>query len=263
MVDQNLIQYIKDAKAKGASKDVIRQVLVESGWQQQQVDDAFSFIELQGNLPPAPLPDLHQIPPQQQAPVPTVTKKPRKPRTVSPYSSILFVALLFSLMILMNNLVYDLIERFAPYAGDFYSTPAYKDLCSYENRYNLKYDNTNPCSPDSKQYKQIQEEYKTLHNKDINRKLVIGAVVIIPFWLITAVLYFLLREYRERLSVLLMPYYITSVWLLIWLLFQTSIFILNTNTAFGVYMVLILLGAVLTGAVWAIQHYRNNSKLTA
>ncbi|MBI2064847.1 MAG: hypothetical protein HYT62_02195 [Candidatus Yanofskybacteria bacterium] len=230
MVDPNLINYIKDSRLQGASDDVIRQVLITAGWQEQQINDAFAFLNLQNApLPPMPAPvypSASSLQPQtpEQSPKPNT---PLKPRVVSPYSSLLAVVLFISLMILMNNLIYDLIDYFDPSIN--YNSNSY---------------------------------YDGFNSGDATIKLTVSAFIVVPFWFITFLLYYFYREKGEKLRVLLTPYYITSGWLLIWLLFQVSLLLLNSNAAFGVYLVLILMGAVLTGVVWGIQRYRNVSKTT-
>lgn len=231
MVDPNLVNYIKDSRSQGASDDIIRQALFSAGWQEQQVNDAFSFINLP-NVPtpvtPAPIyPPISPVPQSQTLEQPLKQNKPVKPRIVSPYSSLLAVVLFISLMILMNNLIYDLIDYFDPSIN--YNSNSY---------------------------------YDSFSSGDATIKLTVSAFVVVPFWFITFLFYYFYREKGEKLRVLLTPYYITSGWLLIWLLFQVSLLLLNSNAAFGVYFVLILMGAVLTGVVWGIQRYRNISKTT-
>lgn len=231
MVDPNLVNYIKNSRSQGASDDVIRQALFNAGWQEQQVNDAFSFINLpNAPVPVAPASAYPQVSstPQSQTPEQTPKQvKPAKPRVVSPYSSLLAVVLFISLMILMNNLIYDLIDYFDSSIN--YNSNSYYDSYS---------------------------------SGDATIRLTVSASVVVPFWFITFLLYYFYREKGEKLRVLLAPYYITSGWLLIWLLFQVSLLLLNSNAAFGVYFVLILMGAVLTGVVWGIQRYRNISKTT-
>ena len=228
MVDPNLIKYIKDARLQGASDDVIKQVLLNTCWQEQQINDGFVFINLESAspIPSAPVPTSPSVSPELAQPQisgqPVKEKISIKPRTDSPYASLLAVVLFLSLMILMNNLIYDLIDYFDPSID--YNTPAYSSFSS----------------------------------GDPSIKLTVSAFVVVPFWFITFLLYYFYHD--KKLKVLLSPYYVTSGWLLIWLLFQVSLLLLSSNATFGVYFVLILMGVVLTGVVWGIQRYRNLNK---
>lgn len=227
MVDPNLVSYIKDSRKQGASDDVIKQSLFGAGWNEQQINDAFSFINLPNvPIPAAPTPSISPESQPQTLKQPLKQNKPVKPRTASPYSFLLSIVLFVSLMILMNNLIYDLIDYFDPSISHNGTT--------YNSSFN---------------------------SGDDTIRLTVSAFVIVPFWFITFLFYYFYREKGKKLRVLLAPYYITSGWLLIWLLFQVSFLLLNSNAAFGVYFVLILMGVVLTGVVWGIQRYRNMNKI--
>jgi hypothetical protein len=56
MANQQLIDYIRQAQARGYQKDAIRQSLLKSGWQQLDVDDAFYALGQSGGYmqPSAP-----------------------------------------------------------------------------------------------------------------------------------------------------------------------------------------------------------------
>lgn len=224
MVDPNLTNYIKSSKSQGASDGVIKQALLNAGWQEQQISDAFSLINLQdAPSPPAP---SHAYQPPSANPQPQAIRRtakrsePRPPKLTSPYSSLLSVVLFVSLMILMNNLIYDLVKFVDPnVSGGAYFT--------------------------------------SFSSGKASMSLTVSSFVIVPFWFITFLLNHFYREKRKRLGVLLMPYYITSGWLLVWLLFQVGFMLLNSDATFGVYFVLILLGAVLTGVTWAFQRYKS------
>ena len=58
MVDQRLIDFIKNTLKKGYSEQQIKKALIEKGWQQSQVDEAFNTVrspiqikELKDRLP--------------------------------------------------------------------------------------------------------------------------------------------------------------------------------------------------------------------
>ena len=48
MADQEVIDYIKQALASGREQDSIRQALLGVGWSATEVDDAFFFLEQDG-----------------------------------------------------------------------------------------------------------------------------------------------------------------------------------------------------------------------
>ena len=57
MVDDRLIEYIKNSLNRGISEANIRNSLVKSGWSKSDIDNAFSYLRMQPqNTPPAPLP---------------------------------------------------------------------------------------------------------------------------------------------------------------------------------------------------------------
>ncbi len=91
-----------------------------------------------------------------------------------------------------------------------------------------------------------------------NAKLIFDAMIILPFLVVAFILHGSFSEDNKRYLIISQPYFITSAWLLVRLLWDTSAYILNTNATYGVYVVLILVIAVLTGIVIFIQKYIKN-----
>ncbi len=228
MTDKNLVNYIKNSRAQGASDETIKEVLLGNGWQEQQIKGAFDFINLENmsGVPiPQPLtPGTSSVSPGEMKPAESKKATVSRPKTTSPYSLILAILLFISLAILMNKTIDDAVNYFVPGYSSYYG-----DIPGHAS-------------------------------DNITTRLTVDALIVVPFWFITFLMYYFYREKKERLMVLLLPYYITSGWLLIWLLFQVGLVLLNANATFGVYFVLILMGVVLTGVVWAIQRYRNINK---
>lgn len=91
-------------------------------------------------------------------------------------------------------------------------------------------------------------------------ELVMAAVLIVPFLLLSAGLYWSLHESKKKYNVLTTPYLIISGWLVVRLLFRVSAFILDKQTTYGVYIVLAMIIAVLTSIIIFIQKYvRHNN----
>ena len=249
-VDSNLLNYIKDAKAKGASNDLIKQVLLGNGWQEQQINDVFTLAESQN----APKPPVLESPPPQTsvAPITQVNQESLQIKQVqtdynSPYSKLIFVVLLSSLLILTNNIIKDVNNEFAPYGGALSSVSGYRYCYS---------------GSDCSEIRIIENQYKFYHDSHINNRLIADAFIVLPFWAVTFLLNLAFHEKRKKLLILLYPYYVTSGWLLIRLLFDVSQFILDKSAALGVYIVLIILALVLTGSVIVFQKYFHKNKIT-
>jgi len=57
MTDDKLIEYIKSSLNRGISEANIRNSLIKSGWNESDVNNAFSYLRMQPqNIPPTPLP---------------------------------------------------------------------------------------------------------------------------------------------------------------------------------------------------------------
>jgi hypothetical protein len=93
---------------------------------------------------------------------------------------------------------------------------------------------------------------------DANARLIFDAMIILPFLTVAFILNGSFSEDNKRYQIISQPYFVTSAWLLVRLLWDTSAYILNTNATYGVYVVLILVIAVLTGIVIFVQKYIKN-----
>jgi len=90
---------------------------------------------------------------------------------------------------------------------------------------------------------------------NITANLIVNGVIVLTFLLLAFTLHFTIGEKNEKYLILSRPYYLISGWLLIRLLYEVSKYLLNQDTAYGVYVVLILIIAVLTGMVVFVQKF--------
>lgn len=95
---------------------------------------------------------------------------------------------------------------------------------------------------------------------DVSSKLIVNAFVVVPFLLVAFLIHYSFHENAQKNKYLIIaqPYYIISGWLLIKLFFYASQYILDKNAAYGVYVVLVLIIAVLTGIIFFVQKYVKN-----
>ncbi|MDP4001490.1 MAG: hypothetical protein Q8P69_00370 [bacterium] len=260
MAEQQLIDYIRTSQASGMSLDIIKQDLLSAGWTQDQIDEAFRVVNVPKPSVPVPL----------SVSVTQTSSVPKK-RYTSPYSGLLAVVLVVSLLILAQNAVTDILDRFAPSEDNYYKSQEYndyqKDLSDYEVKNRVTY---SPSNSDSyyewnKQrtikMKELDEKYRAqykTHSVSPSFRMILNAIIVLPFWIITFVLFIFLKEERRKHEALLGSYYVTSGWLLIFLFFNVAQYIWRSNTVIGVYVVLGMLVAILTGAIWGVQKYRHS-----
>ena len=245
MAEQQLIDYIRTSQQGGVSFDDIKRELLSAGWSQNQIDDAFRAI----NVPRPPTP----------TPLATKSFTPKKIYT-TPYSVMLSLVLVVSLFILTQNAVTDILDRFAAEATPrgFLNSQEYKE---FKQRINDNYKqgivSLNSNSDYNSFYNQYFEVYKK-HTASPSFRMMLNAIIVLPFWIVTFLLFLSVKEDRKKYGVLLWSYYVTSGWLLIFLFFNVARYIWNSNTVIGVYVVLGMLVVILTGAVWGVQKYRHS-----
>ncbi|NIP40244.1 MAG: hypothetical protein GTN39_01840 [Candidatus Aenigmarchaeota archaeon] len=80
MIDERLIDYIRDNLRKGYSLDSLRKVLIDEGWDPNQVNEAINYVQ---NIsppasPPVPSPHPSWSPPEEEE-----TRKPSRPTGVT------------------------------------------------------------------------------------------------------------------------------------------------------------------------------------
>lgn len=245
MAEQQLVDYIRTSQQGGMSLDAIKQDLLSAGWNQGQIDEAYQAV----NIPKPLIPTL----------LPTKSSMLRKHYT-SPYSMMLSLVLVISLLILTQNAVTDILNRFAAEATPrrFLNSQEYKE---FKQRVNGNYKqgvvNFNSGSDYNSFYNQYFEIYKK-RTASPSFRMMLNAIIVLPFWITTFLLFLSVKEERKKYGVLLWSYYVTSGWLLIFLLFNVARYIWTSNTVIGVYVVLGMLVLILTGAVLGVQKYRHS-----
>lgn len=243
------------------SWEVINHDLVSAGWNPGQIDEARQALVPRSSEP---------------KPLKAPSASSRFQYT-SPFSALLAVVLVVSLLILTQNAVQDILNKFAPLNNNFYGSQQYQD---YQKEYQKEsqdlrmLNNSRPSDPNS--YQQWQDQYNSQKQKlsslqdqylqDYNDqphsspsfRMILQTIIVLPFWILTFVIFLSLKGDRRRYNAIIVSYFITSGWLLILLLFNIVSYIWNTSTTLGVYVALGMLVAVLTGAIWGVQKYRHS-----
>ena len=261
MAEQQLIDYIHTSQQSGISSDTTKQNLLSVGWSQDQVDEAYQVI----NIPKPPIP----------TPVIASKSSVSRKKYTSPYSWLLALVLVVSLLILAQNAVTDILDRFAPSADKYFSSQEYVDyqkaVADYEKTapkaseysdthiYNQAYSEwyKQRYAKERSLYDQYQAQYKTRASSPSFR-MIFNAILVLPFWIITFLFFISLKGEHKKYEALLGAYYITSGWLLIFLFFNVARYIWYSDTVMGVYVVLGMLVIILTGAIWGVQKYRHS-----
>ncbi len=88
-----------------------------------------------------------------------------------------------------------------------------------------------------------------------NKILLLEGFFVIPFLLAAFLLHSSFRVDKKRFEILSYPYFIISAWILLRLLWKVGQNIWEANNALGVYIVLGMVVAVLTGVIIFVQRY--------
>lgn len=206
MVNQILVDYIKSVKAQGYENASIVEALHNNGWQDKDINEAFSFISLAAGAPV--MPSSVNSPIQPAVPISGTNKnfsmiKEEISRN-SPFSVGLAVILFVSLFILVNKIINDIGIPFS---------------------------------------------------NNINNKLILDGVIIIPFLFVSFLLFGIASNDRKRYIILCQPYFVVSAFLFLRLLWRTGAYVLDTNATYGVYIVLIMALLVLSGFILFLQRF--------
>lgn len=111
MINEQLVSYIKTVQAQGFSESAIREVLAKAGWQNQDVDEAFSSFNLIKEMPLPVGMAYSQVTPVNNTNSP-IGNNPniRQPVSIeynSPYSVGLAVVLCGAIFVLLNKIIDD------------------------------------------------------------------------------------------------------------------------------------------------------------
>lgn len=281
MVERQLVEYIKRSQEAGMPWDSIKQDLTSAGWSSGQIEEAREAVNIPKPAIPAPVFKSEVIP---EKPIRT------RQKFTSFYSALLAMVLLVSLLILAHNAIGDLLNKFAPLArnigNSFLQSQEYRNY-EASKRVAPQYPTLEVFNNNVEEYNQAVRDYLNNYNVWQNRdkelynqyfaeyherqqkksspvsssfRLILHAVLVLPLWVISFLLYILVRQERKKYQALLFPFYLTSGWLLVYLFFSVAAYIYNANTVLGVYVVLAMLIAILTGAIWSIQKYRHSQQ---
>lgn len=89
----------------------------------------------------------------------------------------------------------------------------------------------------------------------INSGLVFNTLFIVPFLVTAFMLHSSFAGEGKKFTILSNIYFVISGWLLLRLLLEVSRYILDKNNVYGVYFVLLIVIATLTGIIFFVQKY--------
>ncbi len=215
MVNEQLTKYIETVQEQGFSETMIREVLEKNGWGNTDINDAFTYLRMQKASLIA------------QAPIsPTMTK----PNIVLPGEETTSKNDQAS----SEQTIYPKsIEYNSPFSAGL-AVVLFVAIMILLN-------------------KVIDDS--AFYTNTVNAQLIFDVLIVIPFILIAFILRESFPNTGKRYLLVSQPYFVVSALLLVRLLWDTSKYILNTNATYGVYVVLVLIIIVLTGAILFVQKY--------
>ena len=83
--------------------------------------------------------------------------------------------------------------------------------------------------------------------------IIIHSFFIIPLLILSVIVNVVVGERKQKYAVVLIPYFVLSIVLALQLIFQVSIYFYNHHNDLQLYLVLIVLNAVCTYAIYEIQ----------
>jgi len=99
VVDESLLNYIREVKARGYSQDTVRNALINKGWSPEVVDDAILIVGISIESGEIPQP---QPKPQQPAPVKT---KSNKKIILIAFITVVFIIIALLIYLISNNML--------------------------------------------------------------------------------------------------------------------------------------------------------------
>lgn len=104
--------------------------------------------------------------------------------------------------------------------------------------------------------------YRDLGNAmtDQTSKMMMRTIFVLPVVVIAFILFFSLYRKNSKYGIVLIPYFITALWLLMWLLIEMGTFFYQRYQQLTVYVSMILIMATLTGLIFYIQNREHNEK---
>ena len=91
------------------------------------------------------------------------------------------------------------------------------------------------------------------HSEDLS--LILESGIVLVFVGIALYLHKTLEQKSKKFLILAQPYYIAAGYMVLRLLYHASVYILDRNVTYGIYIVLVLIIAVLSGVILFLQKY--------
>lgn len=92
---------------------------------------------------------------------------------------------------------------------------------------------------------------------DNMKTIFVHAIFIVPVLAISIVINVFVGQQKQKYSVVLMPYFITSIILAVQLVCEIAIYFANHHTKLELYVVLLAIIAIVSYAIWFIQRLYN------
>lgn len=241
MIQQELVAYLKQAKAEGHSLQSVKQVLTQLGWSEQDINDSALF----ASAPSAP---------SQRAPqAPVAPKKPEKKIPdyyISPLSILLAIILFLSLYALTGQIIHDVESVVAPYAADRVAlTPAYQALSEKSS---------GTVSPDD--VNRLQGLWDMHHTNDRIRHLYVVGILSAVFWVIAFAIHYAIGGSRPQYLPLSMPFFVTAALYLIRTLLEVISRLFEKDAQYAIYVTLIIFIIIITVAFMLYQKRSHTEK---
>lgn len=191
MIQKDLVTYLKKANEEGHSFDAVKSVLLQQGWNEQDIIES----SLAASAPSAP-----QAPSAPRAPVKAVEKK-IPDHYISSLSILLAGVLFFCLITLTGQVMDDIESVLVPHAANSLSdTPAYQKLAE-------KYPAGRVAEADRLRLEVI---YKQNHEQDKINLLFVHGVVSIFFWGLAFAMHYMIGGASRHYLPLSAPFFITA-----------------------------------------------------
>lgn len=251
MIRQELVDYLKQAKADGHSMESAKSVLVQQGWSEGDINE--SLLALIAPIAPvpasAPAPFMHQEPI-----VPISAKKVVEKKVpdfyISPTSVLLSILVFFCVFVLAGQLMKDIESVVAPFSVDNVVDSAPYQIVSE------KYLGKVPAD----QAKALQAMWTSHHAKDrVNHLFVVGFASAL-FWVLAFVVHFFVGGANRQYFPLSVPFFLTAGIYLIGTLFEIISRLFQVDAQYAVYATLIVFIIIVTISFMFYQKRENTTK---
>lgn len=227
MIQQELVDYVKEAKVQGHSLDTVKSVLQQQGWSEADVNESIVAATMPAVQSRAiPKPDTSKVGGERKIP----------DYYISPLSALLALILFFSLVAFTGRVMDDIESIVAPYsASSIYRTAQYEKLSE-------KYIADIP----SVEIAKLEAVYKARHSADsINHLFVIGILSAV-FWVLAFVVHFTIGRSHRQFLPLSVPYFLTGGLYLVIALFEIISRLFERQAQAAVYIILLIFICMVT-----------------